>query len=120
MPATQIIDLDAILGDDKQVRLAGKTYKLPPDIPVALYLKINKFSQEENPDMDLIEMLYRELVKLFQYGDPKLQELPIGVTQAVQAIQVIYGAPDAEGNGQGPPPTRGGKTSSTRSRKSAS
>lgn len=111
--ATKIIDLDEFLGADKQVRLGGKLYVLPPDLPAELYLKINKFAQTDASELEMVEALYDEVLGLFRYKDPKLGTLPISLSQLVVAVGRIYGDA-AEGDATPPPArrTRGGAASS--------
>jgi hypothetical protein len=119
----QIIDLDEVLGDDKRVRLGGKTYTLPPDIPTELYLQINKAAGEGKAlEPENVEKLQAGLLELFQYGDPKLTKLPsMSLAQLFAAIPRIYGATskdDGEDDAAPPParPTRGGASTKSRTR----
>src|SRR5690242_7249738 len=112
--STKIIDLDAVLGDDKKVRLAGKTYTLPPDIPVELYLKLNRESEQERTDAEVVSELYEDVLGLFKYGDPKITKLPISLGQLLIAIGRVYGS-DSEPGVEDPPTRRtAGSRSSSR------
>jgi hypothetical protein len=112
--ATQITDLDAVLGDPKKVRLGGRIYTLPPDLPVELYLRINQFAKEGLGDVEMVERLRDELLELFRYADKTIKTLPLSMTQLVTAIGTIYGSSDTEETPARPPRTRGGATSSSR------
>ena len=124
--ATRIINLDELLPEEKQVTIQGKTYRLPGDLPVELYLRINNAAKQKDlTESETIELLYGELLELFRYGDPKLTRLPLGVGQLVQVIPAIYGAQDDdEGEAERPTTrrTRGasGKTAPKSQRSSRS
>ena len=116
--AQRIIDLDEILGEDKHVRLAGHTYRLPADIPVDLYLQINRAAQDGTAgELDNVKRLYDGLLELFRYGDPNLEALPVSMGQLFAAIPRIYGASSEDD--AAPPParsTRGGASTKSRTR----
>lgn len=109
--AQKIVDLDVVAGDPKKVRLAGHVYTLPPDLPVELYLRINRFAAE-SPDDDQIAMLYEQVLELFRYKDETVKELPIGLGSLFTVINTVYGSSTEETD----PPTRGGTPSSSPSR----
>jgi hypothetical protein len=119
----EIIDLDEFVGGDKQVRLRGKVYRLPPDLPAELYLQINHYAQE-HPDageVETIEKLYEQALALFRYGDPNLKSLPIGVAQVFNLVARVYGtgSQEAPEEARPPQPSRSGgatKTGSSRTR----
>ena len=120
----EIIDLDKLVGDDKLVTLAGQQYRLPPDMPVELYLRINRYANEDLSDPQMVESLYQEVLGLFRYGDPDIESLPLSMSQLVQAIGRIYGEDDGDvdANPTSPKRTRGGssKTASRNGSKSRS
>lgn len=104
--AQEIVDLDVVAGPPKKVRLAGKVYTLPPDLPVELYLRLNQQAQAEMSDHEQIVELYNELLELFRYGDPRIRELPVGLVTLISAIPTIYGSlepPEPEPVGRRPP-----------------
>lgn len=118
MPTT-IIDLDEFLGADKQVKLHGQRYVLPPDLPAELYLKINKFAQSGASEVEMVEALYEEVLNLFRYKQPDLKSLPISLSQLVVAIGRIYGDGEPEEKPARPPrpkPSGGAARSGTSSR----
>lgn len=119
--ATTIIDLDDILGADKQVRLKGKVYRLPPDLPVELYLKIQRAAGQDVTETEIFETLYENILELFRYKQPGLKELPLSLAQLVTAIPTIYGGDEAaDGDAAPPPRTRGGRSSKSAATKSRS
>jgi hypothetical protein len=118
--ATQIIDLDELLSAEKKVRLVkgGPVYTLPADVPVELYLRINNAAKQGLSEAEMVEALYRELLELFQYGDPKITKLPLGVRQIVGVIPAIYGDGGTDDSEKRPttPKTRGGSGAKARRR----
>ena len=120
--STQIVDLDALLGDDKRVKLGGKTYTLPADLPVELYLKINRAAKEGMDDALMVETLYDEVLDLFRYKAPDLDALPLSMNQLVGAIGAIYGDKPDDESEEDPttPKTRGASSGKSRNRRSAS
>lgn len=113
----KITDLDVVAGPDKQVRLGGRVYRLPPDLPVELFLRINQFAEaggENASDASMVQTLYGELLSLFQHRDPSVKSLPIGMNTLVAAIGQIYGDQDESAAGESTParPTRRAGTKS--------
>jgi hypothetical protein len=123
MSPTKIVDLDAVLGEDKLVSLGGKTYRLPPDIPVELWLKFTRYSGEGLSDEEMITRLYDGVLSLFRYGDPKLKDVPLSMAQLVQVIGQVYGEegeteqarPTKQTNGASPRRSRPKKSRSSTS-----
>lgn len=116
----QIVDLDELLGDDKQVRLAGKLYALPPDLPVELYLRIVRYGQQ-HPDAteaEVTEALYEALLDLFRYKQPNLKSLPVSMKHLAIAVGRIYGDQEPDEGTSVPPPRKrsGGATKTSRPR----
>lgn len=102
----KITDLDELLSPDKKVKLAGKTYTLPGDLPVELYLRITNFNDAETSEREAIEAMYDEVLGLFRYKEPNLKALPLTMPQLVLAIARIYGDDTAEEDAPAPPPRR--------------
>lgn len=123
MPAT-IIDLDEILGDPKRVRLAGKVYTLPADVPVELFLQVNKLSQQEDrAESEIVEQMYEDLLGLFRVHQPTLKALPISLGQLLVAFSTIYGKEEEPAKPTRPPGatrSRGVPRSNRRTPKSGS
>lgn len=115
----KIIDLDEVVGDDKRVRLGGKVYVLPPDLPVSLFLWINKVNQDGSTEVEMVERLYDEIVALFRYKDPKLKELPLSMPQLVSALGKIYGSDDEAADERPPRRKPSGGATSSRSRQNS-
>lgn len=106
----RITDIDEILGTSKKVRLHGEIYELPPDLPVELYLWINRLNDRDEADemseIEMVEKLYGEVLELFRYKRPDLKTLPISLPQLVAVIPSVYSQQDAEED-EGPrPPQR--------------
>jgi hypothetical protein len=98
------VDLDALAPRPIRARLGGKTYKLPGDMPLELFFRIQAFEQRvekgEN-EMTLLSELRDEILALFQVHQPQMKTLPdMGVTTLLQALGAIYGGAPAG------PPTR--------------
>lgn len=116
---TEIIDLDAALPPDKKVRLAGATYTLPGDLPVELFLRVQRASSEmqTNVDEDTVRGLSDAILELFRTRNPQMKALPtsLGIGQLVTMLISVYGG----GDPVIPPTTRGAtkpKRSTNRSR----
>jgi hypothetical protein len=137
--AQKLIDLSDLLAEDKQVRLSqtGPVYTLPGDIPAELFLRIQVEAQRQVDALqaeDMSEMtaatrdLLDQILKLFQYGDPSMTELPgeASLVQLVQLIDRVYGSQSEAGPVEGGErPSSGGTRSSsskgrTKSRSSTS
>lgn len=88
----EITDLDIVLGAPKKVRLDGKLYTLPAQIPVPLYLKLKA---QRDDDTDLLESLHEEVLALFQIHQPEMTVVPCGMGQLFDIIPLVYG-PDEE------------------------
>lgn len=59
-------DLDALVPTDKQVLLGGKMYKLPGDIPLEIFVRVNKAGTLEDEDENAaMEELIGALTDLF-------------------------------------------------------
>lgn len=85
----KIIDLDAIVLDDIEVILGGKTWLIPGDIDVLMIFKMMKYSQSEDEKdqvkaIGLIEGLFRH-----RHSEEELENLSLGMHQAQQLMQGI-------------------------------
>ena len=89
------IDLDALAPVAKRVKLGGKIYKLPGDMPLQLFLRIQGFEQrveKGESENTLLSELQDELLALFQHYQPALKKLPdIGVLGLLGSLGHIYG-----------------------------
>lgn len=125
---TKVIDLDEVLGEPKRIKTGGKTYTLPPDCPIDLYLEVNRAAQSgELGKIENIEMLNERLLELFQVAQPEMTRLPLSLLQCVLLIPKVYAGGDEgddegdeEGDGEEPAPptprTRGATSSKPRTR----
>ena len=95
MPELVDVDLDALAPVPTRAKLAGKVYKLPGDMPLDLFFKIQTFGdrvEKGESEMVMLEELHDQLLALFQVHQPALKTLPpMGVTQLLQALGAIYG-----------------------------
>lgn len=100
------VDLDALAPRPKRVRLGGKVHRLPGDMPMGLFMRIQAFGQRVAAGDDETAMLAElsdELLELFQVHQPQMKTLPpMGITQLLQALGAIYGG----GPGEAPAQTR--------------
>src|SRR5579859_3001959 len=98
-----IIDLDAALPPDKKVKLGGRVYTLPGDIPTELFLRIQQATATVGSDKeDGVQVLYDAILDLFRTRDKTVTALPLGLAQMVTAFATIYGQQDAEDDGARP------------------
>ena len=112
-------DLDALVPTDKQVLLGGKMYKLPGDIPLEIFVRVNKAGTLEDEDeaaaMDELIGALTDLFSIMARGGTDYEEMRqnIEATLRIRGIkflttllQEIYDEPteeedqpqDAEGN----------------------
>ena len=87
MPRT--VDFDAIREQPVEVKLDGKWYKLPSDIPIELYAEIQ--GRDEGDDADIVLALRDQVLALLQIHQPKLKALPCGVKEVFEIIPTVYG-----------------------------
>lgn len=106
MPDLVDIDLDALAAPPKRAKLGGKVYKLPGDMPLELFFRVQSFEQRvENGENEVtvLSEIRDELLGLFQVYQPTMKKLPpMGVLELAQALPRIY-AGGAVGE---PPPNR--------------
>jgi len=105
MPASEIRDLDVLLPQPIRVKLGGREYLVPGDIPAPTFLRLQELAQEADAEgadsadnLAVMRELYEMLLDLFRVHQPDVEELPIGLGQMVAAVGQIYG-------GQAAPPT---------------
>lgn len=61
-------DLDALVSNDLEVRLGGSTYSLPGDLPLEIFVKVNKASLLEDDDEGAaLEEMIHAMGDLFAY-----------------------------------------------------
>ena len=132
MTTTRIIDLDALVPDPRQVKLGGVVYELPGDMPLEIFLRVNKAAQAEADDGEgaMVSMI-GALVDLFGWENAAVDKDAIssvinrrGVRAVMSMLQDIYSDPEPEreelpGEGIGteevPPQTPASTTSSEES-----
>lgn len=115
----KIVDLDALAGDPVRVKIRDRWYRLPPDMPVELYLRLTAVENApEGEATDEIRRMADEVLKLFQdpaFGDPSIRALPpIGIKQLLGFLIQVYGDQAAEEADGAPPPRRPGRRSRPR------
>lgn len=102
------VDLDALAPRPKRVKLAGKSWQLPGDMPMGLFMRIQSYEQRAEKGEDEASMLAElsdELLALFQVHQPTLKVLPeIGVLVLLRSLGAIYGGAVGEA-----PPTPTGR-----------
>lgn len=81
---TRLIDLDTLVGEDIEVKLAGETYLLPSDIPsesmvrlISLYQRAGEDESDDN--VETLQAISEEVLILFQIRQPDLDYVPIGI-----------------------------------------
>ena len=93
--STDLVDLDVFAGGDaKKARLAGKTYTLPADIPVKLWLAIDGLTPDDHSDREVIQGIYDAVLELFRTADPNLDRLDISINSLIRSMVAIYSEPD--------------------------
>jgi hypothetical protein len=116
MADTVDVDLDALVPTPKRVRLAGKVWELPGDLPMELFLRTQAYEQRiagGEPEVNLVRELNAEILELFRVHQPGLERLPaIGLVQMMRALGQIYG-PGAP-PGEATPPNRAARRQRTR------
>jgi hypothetical protein len=99
------VDLDALVPRTKTAKLNGKLYKLPYDMPMELFMRLQDYEGRAAKGEDELVMLAEvqdELLKLFQVHSPTMKTLPpMGVQQLLLSLGAIYGG----AVGEAPPPT---------------
>lgn len=111
------VDLDALAPRPTTIRLAGKVWKLPGDMPMDLYFRLQSFDQQIQAGADetgLLGSLRDELLELLQVHQPNLKSLPagIGLKTLIGALPAIYSG-GAEGEGTPNRATRRSKRKTT-------
>lgn len=117
-----ITDLDALVPSDKKVLLGGRTYVVPGDIPMEVFVKVNKAGLlEEEDEVAAIEVMVEALTDLFTARSEGLanyaatREEVFGVLRArgvrtiSRMLQAVYSepAPKPQGDDENPPAEAG-------------
>jgi len=86
--------LDALAPEPKTVRLAGRTWLLPADIPLSTVVRITRFAaagEAEVDDTRLPGELVDLLLELFRVHQPDLETLPaLTLKQALTLLDELY------------------------------
>lgn len=81
-------DLDALVPTDKKVQLGGVMYTLPGDLPLEIYLRVNKASELEKEDeAQALAEAVGALVDLFSYyhiGKPEYENVRTAVESVLR------------------------------------
>ena len=102
---TRLIDLDTLVGEDIEVKLAGETYLLPSDIPAESMVRLISLYQragegEEDDNVATLEAISDEVLTLFQIRQPDLEYIPIGIKGAfallTKLMDLYNDAPEGE------------------------
>lgn len=107
---SNIIDLDALVPDDKRVTLKGRTYTLPGDMPMATYLRVSAIAQMQDggaTQEDLLGSTVDALVELFFWTDRNADEADkerlavqfrgMGVRTVMAIISKVYPSDEDDG-----------------------
>jgi hypothetical protein len=109
MPDLVDVDLDALAQPPKRVKLAGKVWKLPGDMPLELFFKVQSFEHRVDAgeaETAVLQEIHDELLALFQVHQPGLKALPaMGVLDLAQALPRIYAGGAVPGEAQAETPT---------------
>ena len=116
MPAQEITELDDLLPELKRVRFArdGEVFTLPGDIPVELYLEINRHAQQDLT-VETIDILRDQCLELLRIHQPDLERLPCSLTQMIMLIPRVYGGASPPKKPAKPRASRAKKTGKTSS-----
>lgn len=91
-----ITDLDALVASPKKVSLGGRTYTVPGDIPMEVYVKVNKAEMLGNSDeAESIEVMVDALTDLFTAVSedlPNYEQLREDVNKVLRrsGVRVIF------------------------------
>lgn len=82
----KIIDLDAFMPDDIEVKLNGKTWLVPGDLDVTMMIKMFKYQESEDPKVqmkiiDLFIDLFRQ-----RHTEEEIENLHLSFKQAGQLL----------------------------------
>lgn len=109
-------DLDALVPDEVTARLGGKEYNLPGDLPLDIYLRINRAGElEDDDEQAALDGVVNAMVDLFSYNYQTKPEYEAirkqiddvlrkrGVRFNTRLLQAIYGEDtEPETDGQAP------------------
>lgn len=107
---TRLIDLDVLVGEDIDVRLAGETYRIPSDIPAESMVRLISLYQnagegDDDSHTETLQQIADEVLALFQIRQPDLDYLPLGVKGAfalLTQLMDLYADPEDEASAEAP------------------
>lgn len=118
-----IKDLDALVPSDKKVSLGGRLYTVPGDIPMEVFVRVNKAGLLEDEDeAAAIQEMVGALVDLFSWnaiGKPSEDDTRASVEKTLRRLGVgtiskmlhaIYSEPIEEVEPDAVPPVGAGTT----------
>lgn len=111
----ELVDLDAVVSEDREVLMGGNTYRIPGSPPMEWYLWQRQFlTRIGKPDAQVtdrdIDEAHRKVLELIQVRHPKQTALPnVSPEHCFRFINTAY----AVSGDDVPPPrrTRGGSAS---------
>jgi hypothetical protein len=113
------VDLDALAPQPKWAKLDGKRYRVPGDMPLELFMRIQAFEQRAEKgeaEVELLAELANELLELLQVYTPTMKKLPpIGVLTLMQTLGAIYSSSSPPG--EPAPPNRAARRAAAPSKK---
>ena len=96
MPPKQVVDLDldAIAPPRRTVRLNGRVYELPGDMPIdtivrAMQLQGQMESEDEDKSLAAINELLEIIYDLFRQCDPEFVPMPLGLNAVMQILGLV-------------------------------
>jgi hypothetical protein len=108
-----VVDLDEFVPSAKRVKFGGDIYEVPDDLPMELFLRINKAGQleDEGDETSAMKELADSLVKLLTWELPMESSGAIrekveaevgrrGVSTIMKMLRAIYRQPDAPTPGE--------------------
>ncbi len=101
-----MVDLDAVVSPDREVRMGGHTYRIPGSPPMEWYLWQRQFLKTL-ADGDVtdasVDEAYEKVLELIQIRAPKTTMLPgVSAEHCFRFLVAAYSTPEDEG----PPTTR--------------
>lgn len=125
---SRIINLDeaGIFAAPLNVRLKGRDYLLPADLPAPLYVEIQLLSAMTGPDIDAEAAneatlrVYGKILALFREHQPDLEDIPLGISEMVEVVGIVYAdAVEADDGAPADPPAAATEKTPTPRRRAA-
>lgn len=98
----EVKDLDALVPEPKRAKLGGVEYNLPGDLPMEIFLRINKAGEHESEsEAEALEMVISAMSDLFAWETPDSEKDTVrnrvstvlkgrGVEFCLKLTQAIY------------------------------